>query len=120
MNNENVVGAVVMAFCSFGCGVLFFCIGNFASGAKKPFGFWAGSTVPMEKVTDLHAYNHANAVMWKIYSIPYWLSGIFGLLGFWSEGFILASAVVMCAACFPGIFFLISHYRKIEKRYIRN
>ena len=118
MDSDLIVGAVVMMLCSFGCGALFVTIGRLAEKARKPFGFWAGKSVPADKVTDVVGYNHANAVMWKTYSTPYWLSGVVSLFGFWGEGFILCGAIILSAACFPGIFFLISHYRKIENKYI--
>ena len=118
MDSDLIVGAVVMLLSSFGCGALFVTIGRLAEKARKPFGFWAGKSVPADKITDVVGYNHANSAMWKVYSVPYWLSGVVSILGFFGEGFTLAGAVIMIAACFPGIFFLILRYTKIEKQYI--
>ena len=118
MDNDQIVGAIVMIVCGFGCGALFSAIGRFAKRSKKPFGFWAGKSVPMDKVTDLCGYNHANALMWETYAMPYWLSGVLGLFGIFCEGFTLASAIVMSAAAFPGVFCLIYYYTRIEKKYI--
>ena len=118
MDNESLIGAIIMALCCFGCGLTFFVIGYFAEKAKKPVNFWSGTSVPVEKVTDIPAYNHANAVMWKVYSVPYWLAGIFGCLGVIGDVYTMASAIILFLACFPGLFFLVWKYRKIEKRYI--
>ena len=117
MDNDLIVGVIVMALCGFGCGALFFGIGIWADKSEKPFGFWANRPIPEEKVTDVAAYNRANSVMWKAYSTVYWLSGIVSLFGVFGEEFILAGAIILTAAFIPGIFFLVSHYRKIEKRF---
>ena len=118
MDKEAIVGAVIMALCGFGCGLLFWAIGAWAERSKKPVAFWSGSKVDPGKVKDIPAYNHANAVMWKAYAMPYWLSGLIGCLGFLGEGVVLAAAIVMTLSCFPGMFFLVFRYGKIEKQYI--
>ena len=118
MDKEAVAGAIIMVLCCFGCGMLFWSIGAWAEKSEKPMGFWSGSKVDPEKVTDIPAYNHANAVMWKTYALSFWLSGVIGCLGFLGEAFTMAAAILMTLACFPGMFFLVFRYRKIEKQYI--
>ena len=118
MDNENLVGAIIMALCCFGCALTFLGIGVWAGKAKKPVNFWSGTSVPIGKVTDVQAYNHANAVMWKVYSAPYWLAGILGCFGCFGKIYTVASAILLSVACFPGVFLLIWNYRKIAKRYI--
>ena len=118
MVNRQILGIVIMAVCCFGCALLFFGIGVWADRSSKPANFWAGTKIDPEKVTDLHGYNHAYAVMWKQYSIPYWLSGILGCLDFISHGFTVAAEILLFAACFPGLFLLIRRYRSIEKAFI--
>ena len=119
MGNGSVAGAIIMAICCFGCALTFLGIGVWASKSNKPVHFWAGTDVPVEKVTDVLAYNRANALMWKIYSIPYWLSGAVGSLGFFGDIFTIASAILLFLACFPGIFLLVRRYRKIEEQFFR-
>ena len=34
--------------------------------------FWSGTTVKPENISDIPAYNHANAIMWWVYSLLYW------------------------------------------------
>ncbi len=118
MDKENIAGAIIMALCCGLCALTFLAIGMFAERAQKPVSFWSGTNVPPEKVRDVPGYNHANAVMWKLYSVPYWAAGILGILGLWGQGFVIASAVVLSLACVPGLFFLIGRYRAIEKRYL--
>ena len=119
MEVKELISAIGMAFCCFGCGVLFYGLGAWAQKATKPVGFWAGKKVDAEKITDIPGYNRANGVMWKVYSVPYWLAGLLACFGVLGDGYIWASVILLFAACFPGIIFLIAAYRKIEKRHIR-
>ena len=118
MDKQSIAGAIIMALCSFGCAVLFSGIGFHAKKSDKPVAFWSGSKVDPKKVTDIPAYNRAYGVMWRIYAIPYWLSGVISCVGVAGEGYTLAAAILMSVACFPGLFFLIFQYIKIERKYI--
>ena len=118
MDKGSVIGAVIMAVCCFGCAALFYGIGVWAERREKPVHFWSGSTVDPAKVTDIAAYNHANALMWKLYSVPYWLSGMFGCLGCFSKACFYISLAFLGFACLPGIVLLVRQYLKIEKKYI--
>ena len=120
MINGSIVGALIMAVCCFGCGVLFHCVGLNAEKADRPVNFWAGTNVPADKVKDPYGYNHACSCMWKVYALPYWLAGLLGCLGIIGEGFIICSAVLLFIAGGPGIAFLICRYKRIEKQYICN
>ena len=117
MNGEQILGAIVMLFCGFGCGGLFYWIGSWAASRKDPMHFWTGSTVDSKTITDIPAYNGANARMWKQYSIPYWISGILGILAFWDGRLACWATVPIGLACTVGILWLIYSYRKIEKQY---
>ena len=70
MSNGELAAILVGAICGFGSGVLFYGIGAFGAGQKKPMNFWAGQTLVPESVTDIPAYNHACARLWKRFSIP--------------------------------------------------
>ena len=120
MSKGNIMGAVVMAVCCFGCAVLFGCIGINAAKSNRPVNFWAGTNVPAEKVRDLYGYNHACSLMWKIYAVPYWIAGIFGCLGVIGDAFIIVSAVLLFIAGVPGVAWLIYRYKRMEKQYICN
>ncbi len=119
MSGEALFGAIMMVFCGFGCGALFYWIGVWASGRKDPMHFWSGSTVVPETITDIPAYNRANARMWKQYSIPYWISGVIGTLAFLDIRIFAFSMIPIGLACTVGIWWLIHTYRKIEKQYKR-
>ncbi len=118
MDKGSVAGIIIWAICAYGCAALFFGIGIWAEHAKKPVHFWAGTKIDAQKVTDIPAYNHANAVMWKWYALPYFLSGILGCLDSLHAWCMPAAVILMVAACFPCIFIMIWRYTKIEKTYI--
>ena len=118
MDHEAIVGAVLIMAISWGCGALFYGIGAFGEKSKKPMGFWSGREVKPEWVRDIPGYNHECAVMWKLYSIPYFICGILGLLGMFHVGFTVAMVILMVGATVPGMIPLIRHYRKIEHKYI--
>ena len=54
MDNENLIGAIIMAVVCFGCGALFFGLGAYAEKAEKPMHFWSGSTVDPKRISDLY------------------------------------------------------------------
>lgn len=118
MSGKQIVGLIISLLCSWGCGTLFFLIGLRADKCQKPVNFWAGSEIDPCRVSDVAAYNHENAVMWKLYSIPYWLSGILFALDAVSPVFTVTGAAALFSACFPGLLILIRKYRQIEKTYI--
>lgn len=118
MGNGGIAAVVIWVICALGCGALFFGIGIWADRARKPVHFWSGIAVDSQKIKDIPAYNHANARMWKCYSVPYWLSGILGICAVFFEWLMPVAVIVLVVACFPGIFFLIFHYKRIEKRFI--
>ena len=75
MKGREVMGFAIWMISTWGCAALFLGIGVFAGSREEPMWFWSGSTVPSEKVRDIPEYNKANARMWKIYSVPYWICG---------------------------------------------
>lgn len=58
-------------------GILFSGIGAYAWRRKDPMWFWSGTTVNPDTVSDIPAYNRANAIMWMIYALPYWAGALF-------------------------------------------
>ena len=116
MTGEAIVGTVIMVVCCMGCGAVFFGIGVWANRRKTPMHFWAGTELDPKTVSDIPAYNHENAVMWKLYSIPYWLAGVLSL--YQAQWCAIAALILMILACFPGLLIMIRHYRKLEAKYI--
>ena len=118
MDNEILVQILIWGLSLFGCALTFLGIGIWAEKSDKPMHFWSGSTVDPKKIRDLQAYNHANAVMWKWYSVPYFLSGVLGCLDHWYPGCMILGVCLLVLACLPGIGILIYCYSRIEKKYI--
>lgn len=118
MDKEAILGVVIMVVCCWGSAALFFCIGLWAGRRKTPMHFWAGTDIDPKTVSDIPAYNHENSVMWKAYSIPYWIAGAFSLFPGWGNWCAIAAGILIGLACFPGLLILIRHYRKIETKYI--
>lgn len=118
MNAETILGAIVLILCGFGCGALFSWIGSWAERRKDPMHFWSGSAVDPKTITDIPAYNMANARMWKRYAVPYWVTGWCGFGCFLN--YPVASAVGILSvglASTIGIVWLIFAYKRIEKQY---
>lgn len=120
MPKEDIAGALIWLICCWGCAGLFFGIGIHACRRKTPLHFWAGTKIDPAKVCDISAYNRENGRMWMLYSVPYWICGMFGFFFGLSQWWSVAALVVMTFACFPGIWLLIREYKRIEKKYIRN
>ena len=118
MDNESLVGAIIMCIVCCGCGALFFGIGVFANRLEKPMHFWSGSTIDPKTVNDIPEYNRKNAVMWKWYSLPYWLAGIFGALGCKHEWCTYVALAFLLFASIPGLAIIIACYKRIEREHI--
>ncbi len=79
--------------------------------AKKPVNFWAGVEVNEEEISDVKAYNKANAYLWIIFSLPIWASCILTPFIPWLG---ITLSILSCSA---GIAFLIIGYKKIYAKY---
>ena len=118
MDSEAILGSIVLTLCGFGCGGLFSWIGFWADTRKDPMSFWTGSVVDPKTVTDIPAYNKANARMWRRYAVPYWLTGWCGLGGFlWYKPAVLVGCLLVGLASTVGILWLIWAYKRIETQY---
>lgn len=121
MSADVILESIVLIFCGFGCGALFSWIASRAERRKDPMPFWTGSVVDPKTITDIQAYNKANAQMWKRYAAPYWLTGWCGFAGFLNYK---VAAFVGCLliglASSIGIVWLICAYKRIEKQYKHN
>ena len=73
--------------------------------------FWAGTSVSESEISDIPAYNHANGIMWGIYSHLYWAAT---LAGVWSSA---AALVLIAAACLIGLPMLVVTYKRIYKKF---
>ena len=112
MDGERVFGIIVMVMCCLLCAGTFVGIGIWALKRKDPMHFYSGTTVDPRTVSDIPAYNRANARMWFIYSVPFWVSM---LVSFFHLG---AAAVIMGVSSLPGGLWLIFRYKRICREYI--
>jgi len=106
-----MAGKIIMWIVSFGCGILFFTIGDYARKQEKPIWFWTGTKVDPLKITDIKQYNKENSTMWKLYSLWYFAAG---LAEIWNT---LAAAMILVLSCTIGLILLVRSYNKIYKKY---
>ena len=93
------------------CGSLFAGIAIFAWQLDKPMWFLPGREMKASELTDVYAYNKANALMWLIYSVPYWVSGFLGLINGGVAGVLLVAALLV------GLPVLVLIHRKIREHF---
>ena len=112
------IGTIILtAFC-FAGGAVFFGIGVYAGRKKGPMNFWAGEQIAPESVTDIPAYNRQNALMWKWYSLSYFLTGLCALLSIWSRGWNYICLGTLVLGCCGGMVAVICRYRNIRRKYL--
>ncbi len=109
MDTENILLAAILWICAG----TFLGIAAWARSRRDPMHFWAGDTVPPERIRDIPAYNRACAKMWGAYGGLWVLSGAIALV--WPG----AAGVLTLTACFAGIPVLIAIYRSIYAKYKR-
>ena len=71
-----MAGKIIMWIVAFGCAIMFYSIGAYAKRLEKPMWFWSGVEVDPSQIKDVAKYNNENSVMWKLYSLWYFASGI--------------------------------------------
>lgn len=114
---ESVGTIILTAFC-FAGGAVFFGVGVYAGRKKGPMNFWAGEQIAPESVTDIPAYNRQNALMWKWYSLSYFLTGLCALLSIWSRGWNYICLGTLVLGCCGGMIAVICRYRNIRRKYL--
>ena len=105
--DETIIWYIIV----LGCAGLFYGIGVFAQQKDTPMHFWSGTTVDVDYITDVPAYNRENGIMWKCYSLWYWAAG-FAMA--WNA---MTAVILLIAGGTAGIVLLILTYRQIEKKY---
>ena len=106
-----MTGKIIWWVVSFGCAILFYSIGVYATKLEKPMWFWSGVEVKDSEITDVEQYNKANGRMWKLYSLWYWIAG--GLT-IWDA---TVAVVPLILGCTVGMVLLVATYRKIYEKY---
>ena len=106
-----MAGKIICWAISFGCAILFYSIGVYAKKCDKPMGFWSGSEVKPEQISDIKQYNKENSIMWKLYSLWYFAAGLARL---WDS---IVFAVILIMSCTVGLVLLILCYNRIFRKY---
>ena len=106
-----MIDSIICFIVSFACGALFYGIGDYAKKLKTPMHFWSGSKVQTLEIKDVKNYNKENCIMWKLYSLSYFIAGILGFLN------LIFFAIILTLNCTIGLFLLILSYKKIYKKY---
>lgn len=103
---------LISAFILWLCAAVFTGIAVHARRAEKPMWFWSGTSVSPEAVRDIPAYNRANARMWMIYAVPFWVLPIL-------QFFVKEISIFIPIWVVFGLFWMIWRYRRIEREFIR-
>ena len=103
--------SIIWYITTFGCAVLFYCIGIYAAKRKEPMWFWSGTEVKSCEITYVKQYNKENAIMWKSYSLWFFASGVVSV---WSK---VAALVIFVAGFTVGLLLLVLAYKRIYKKY---
>lgn len=120
MDGEKLFSLLLIMLGCGSCALLCSSLARAALRSEKPFGFWSWKEVKPDSVSDIPAYNCANARMWHRYAVPFYLATVIGLLGVWFETALYLSLALLCGSCTIGLWWLIRTYQGIEKRYIHS
>lgn len=107
MSFGNIIFATICWLCSLTFGV----IALWAFKRKEPMHFWSGSTVRPEEIADIPSYNRANGLMWGIYGVCMFVTGILSLFS------IITGVILLVIICVPGIVVLVVAYNRIYNKY---
>ena len=113
MGRENILGMIIMCLVSFGCGALFYGIGIWAQNTKNPMHFYSGTSLDPKMISDIPAYNAENARMWKLYSLPYFATGLLEVASVLDERLSIIALILLVTAGTIGIIWLFRRYKKI-------
>ena len=117
MDGERIFGIVLMTFINLMCAGIFYGIGVWAQKRKDPMHFYTGTTVDPKTISDVPAYNRENAIMWKTFSVPFWLSAVGAFGSIWAEFLMKVSIALLTLGCTVGIGWLVWKYHRIHKKY---
>ena len=72
--------------------------------------FYSGKTIKETEIKDIKKYNKANSILWKAYSLPFFISGIIYI---WNE---LIAVIILSITCTIGLIPLTIIYEKIYRK----
>ena len=113
---EILIGFVII----FGCGLGIYFYGHWAGKQPQtPIGFWAnGEPMDPKSVTDISGYNRAYGKLFRLYAIPFMLSGLTMALSVMDDFFSYISLIILLFGGIFGTWWLICGYKRMEKQYI--
>ena len=109
----NIIWLIIMIPVS----LLFTGIGIYALKSKKPMHFWSGSKVDPKTISNVRAYNRANSLMWKQYSISFWMCGVLSIASIWARWCAAAYTILIFAGSIGGGIWLVLRYQQISRKY---
>ena len=110
--------AILMGIIGFLCGGIFTGLGIYSLHAKKPVSLWAGTKINPADVSDIGKFNRAVGIMFLIYSIPWWLAGVAGLLNDLGPAFAYLFLIILIIASSVGLWWLLNHYQKLYDEFV--
>lgn len=118
MDSASIFGSIIMLICCLFCSIAFLGISLLARNRKDPMHFYSGIAIDPKTVSDIPAYNLANARMWLMFSIPFVLSFIASIVSFFAAWASILCALLLFGGCIIGIPLLFLRYRKIADEFI--
>lgn len=107
------MGNYIVAFMTLLCAAIITGIGLYAQNSETPVSMWEREKPKPEDLVDVHAYNHANAIMWIVYSLLFWVSGIVALFDSTIASYLMIASVIIG---FPIVYAI---YKSLRKKYTR-
>ncbi len=117
MNTEILPRVICFTVVCCLCGGIFLGVGCWAKVRKTPMHFWSGTEVDPRDLTDVSAYNRANAHMWMGFSTVFWLSACFEILSIWFSWAGIVAFVLLMLGVLPGTILMGVVYCKIFEKY---
>jgi len=96
----------------FMCATVFIGLGIYSIKKKTPMHFYAGTTVKLEEISDVKAYNKANGIMWIMYGSTFILAAI---LAVFLGG--MVGAIIVGLSSTVGLIVLLLTYQRIYRKY---
>ena len=73
--------------------------------------------VDSKTISNVRAYNRANSLMWKQYSISFWMCGVLSIASIWARWCAAAYTILIFAGSIGGGIWLVLRYQQISRKY---
>ena len=97
---------------NFVCAAIFSLLAYSCFISRRPVSFWSGDKITKDQVTDVRKFNMANAVLWAIYSLFYWIACVCGFVN--SK----VSIIITIVGLTVGFVGLLIGYNIIKRRFL--